>query len=80
MLSVRCPIRARCSFGMHEILCDNSRRVPGVRLGEVGDHSKDNLTYAHKWLLKEYNAINVHFVRAHGDELLEQPCLLSRPG
>jgi hypothetical protein len=64
---------------MHGILCDNSRRVPSMHLGEEGAHSKDRLTYAHKWLLKEHNAINVHFARAHGDELLERPCLLSRP-
>ena len=60
MLFVRYPIRVRCSFGMHEILCDNSRRVPRMRLGQGGAHSKDSLTHAHEWLLKEHNAINVH--------------------
>jgi len=75
MLSVRYPIRARYSFEMHEILCDNSRRVPSMHLGD-GTHSKDSLTYADKWLLKEHNAINIQFVRAHSDELLE-PLALS---
>ena len=79
MLSVRYPIRAQCSFGMHEMLCDNSRRVPSMHFGEGGAHSKDSLTHAHKSLLKEHNAVNVHFVRAHGDELSKRPCLLSRP-
>ena len=53
---------------MHEILCDNSRRVPNVHLGEKDAHSNDSLTYAYEWLLKEYNTINVYFVGAHGDD------------
>lgn len=48
-----------------------------MHLGQ-GTHSKDSLTYADKWLLKEHNAINIQFVRAHGDELSERPCLLSK--
>lgn len=41
-----------------------------MHLGEKGGaHSKEDATYAHKRLFKEHNTINVHFVRAHDDEL-----------
>lgn len=49
-----------------------------MHISERNARSKDSPTYARKWLLKEHNTISVHFVCAHGDELLKRPCLLSK--
>jgi hypothetical protein len=46
-------------------------------LDERAARSKDSFTYARKWLLKEHNTIDIHFVRTHDNELSERPQCLS---